>query len=146
VSPVLPGSIANAPVFRIKPEDTNKFVLLVEPHVEHPNCVQVVEIFDEGGRTPVNSHAYALETFFVLRGSGVAHCNGQTQELRTGSFFAVRPGQEHWIQNTGPGRLYCFTTMVPNEGFVELIRAGVRDVLDEDDLRVLGLHQPRRSP
>jgi hypothetical protein len=36
--------------------------------------------------------------------------------------------------------------MVPNEGFVELIRAGVRDVLDDDDLRALGLHQQRRSP
>jgi hypothetical protein len=41
------------------------------------------------------------------------------------------------VENTGRTRLYCLTTMVPNEGFAELIRAGVPDRLDAEDLAVL---------
>ncbi|MEM7648895.1 MAG: cupin domain-containing protein, partial [Cyanobacteria bacterium P01_A01_bin.70] len=34
-------------------------------------------------------------------------------------------------------RLYMLCIMVPNEDFAELIRNGVPDQLDEEDLRVL---------
>jgi len=34
-------------------------------------------------------------------------------------------------------RLYCLTTMVPDEDFAALIRAGVPDALDAEDRRVL---------
>ena len=46
-------------------------------------------------------------------------------------------GAEHVVENTGATRLYCLTTMVPNEGFAELIRGGVVDRLDDEDLRIL---------
>ena len=39
--------------------------------------------------------------------------------------------------NTGGTRLYCLTTMVPDEDFAALITAGVPDVLDAADLAVL---------
>ena len=42
------------------------------------------------------------------------------------------------MRNTGPTRLYCLTTMVPDEDFAKLITSGVPDVLDAEDLAVLG--------
>ena len=49
----------------------------------------------------------------------------------------LRPGSEHVIENTGSGKLYTLTFMVPNEGFAELIRAGQPVTLDDEDLMVL---------
>jgi hypothetical protein len=42
------------------------------------------------------------------------------------------------VENTGNGKLYCLTTMMPNEGFAELIRAGIPVELDEEDIAVFG--------
>jgi hypothetical protein len=50
----------------------------------------------------------------------------------------LKPGTEHALENTGPGRLYCLTIMVPDDGFSTLIRSGVRAALDAEDLAVLG--------
>jgi hypothetical protein len=44
------------------------------------------------------------------------------------------------VKNTGTTCLYCVTSMVPDEAFAALIRAGVPDRLDEQDLRALGWH------
>jgi hypothetical protein len=49
----------------------------------------------------------------------------------------VPPGTEHVIANTGPGRLYCLTLMVPDEDFAVLIRNGTRVPLDAEDIAVL---------
>lgn len=124
-------------VYRIKREDANKFALLADPIGEGTGFITVIEIFDVGGKTPPNSHVAADELFYVLHGEGVAVCEGKRFPVRKGSSFLVRAGAEHVVENTGATRLYCLTTMVPNEGFAELIRGGVEDVLDEEDLRVL---------
>jgi len=50
----------------------------------------------------------------------------------------LKPGTTHELHNTGPGRLYCLTVMVPDDGFAALIRSGVRAELDAEDLDVLG--------
>jgi mannose-6-phosphate isomerase-like protein (cupin superfamily) len=125
-------------VFRIQPGDSNKFALLVDPIEHGAGFVQVLEIFDEGGSTPPNVHAAADEAFFVLHGRGEAHAEGLVRSIGPGSTLLVRAGAAHRILNTGPGRLYCLTTMVPNEGFAELIRAGTPDRLDDQDRAVLG--------
>lgn len=124
-------------VFRIKREDTNKFALLADPVVDGTGFITVIEIFDVGGKTPPNSHVAADELFYVLHGEGVAVCEGRRFPVRKGSSFLVRAGAEHVVENTGATPLYCLTTMVPNEGFAELIRGGVEDRLDEEDLRIL---------
>ncbi len=124
-------------VYRIKREDTNKFALLADPVGEGTGFITVIEIFDVGGKTPPNSHVAADELFYVLHGEGVAVCEGKRFPVRKGSSFLVRAGAEHVVENTGLSRLYCLTTMVPNEGFAELIRGGVEDCLDEEDLRIL---------
>jgi hypothetical protein len=41
------------------------------------------------------------------------------------------------VENTGEGKLYVLTTMVPDERFSELIRSGPEANLDEEDLAVL---------
>jgi mannose-6-phosphate isomerase-like protein (cupin superfamily) len=125
------------PVYRIQPSDSNRFVLLVDPVRDGTAFVSVVEIFDVGGATPPNTHRSADEMFYVLAGTGVAECGGQRIDLAPGSALVVKAGAEHVVRNTGAGRLYCLTTMVPDEDFAALIRAGVPDALDAEDRHVL---------
>ena len=126
------------PVFRIAADETNKFVMLVNPLVEKTGFIQVLEIFDVGGFTPPNEHSAADEVFVVLHGHGQATLGDATLDLKPGSVLLLRPGHSHAVRNTGSTRLYCLTTMVPDEDFAKLITSGVPDVLDDDDLTVLG--------
>jgi mannose-6-phosphate isomerase-like protein (cupin superfamily) len=131
-------SAATAKAFRISPQDTNYFVLLFDREKDDIENIFVVEIFTEGGATPPNEHVHAHEFFYVLEGQGNARCEDKTIPVRRGDALLLRPGSEHVIENTGPGKLYTLTVMTPNEGFAELIRSGEPVQLDEEDLRVLG--------
>jgi mannose-6-phosphate isomerase-like protein (cupin superfamily) len=124
-------------VSRISPADTNKFVMMVDPVADRVPFVSVVEIFEQGGRTPPNVHHEAHEMFYVLSGRGRAYCDGKTYDVAQGDTLVLPPGMEHVVENTGPGRLYCLTVMVPNEGFAELIRAGADMTLDTADRAVI---------
>ena len=126
------------PVFRIKAGESNKFVMLVNPLVDATQFVQVLEIFDVGGSTPPNQHRAADEVFLVLHGEGEATTPQGASALRPGTTLLLRPGIEHAVRNTGSTRLYCLTTMVPDEDFARLITSGVSDALDAEDLAVLG--------
>lgn len=130
--------LSDCPVFRICAGDSNRFVMLVDPLADPAGYVSVVEIFDVGGRTPPNTHRRAWESFYVLHGEGVAIAGGQRLPLARGDSLRVPPGVEHVIENTGRSRLYCLTTMVPDEDFAALIRGGLADRLDDEDLAVLG--------
>lgn len=129
------GDFTNCPVRKISSKDTNKFVLLCDG-TQAP-FVSVVEIFDVGGKTPPNEHAEAHEYFYVLGGAGEAVVGELTVPIKAGSFFVVPPGNNHEVRNTGEGRLYVLTTMVPDERFSDLIKAGPVASLDEEDLSVL---------
>ena len=126
------------PVFRIAAHETNKFAMLVDPLVEKTGFIQVLEIFDVGGFTPPNEHRAADEVFVVLHGHGQATLGDATLDIKPGSVLLLRPGHSHAVRNTGKTRLYCLTTMVPDEDFAKLITSGVPDVLDDEDLAVLG--------
>jgi mannose-6-phosphate isomerase-like protein (cupin superfamily) len=126
------------PVLRIAAGETNKFVLLVDPTTDGVDFVQVIEIFDIGGETPPNAHRAAHETFVVLHGHGIAITDAGHIPLKPGSTLLVRPGGTHVVKNTGSTRLYCLTSMIPDEEFAALIRGGVPDRLDEVDLKALG--------
>jgi mannose-6-phosphate isomerase-like protein (cupin superfamily) len=128
---------ARYPVYRIKASDTNKFAILADPQGTQTSFISVIEIFDVGGKTPPNVHRGADELFYVLHGEGVALCDGRRTPVKKGDALLVRAGMEHVVENTGATRLYCLTTMVPNEAFAELIRAGIPDRLDAEDLAVL---------
>jgi mannose-6-phosphate isomerase-like protein (cupin superfamily) len=137
----LPGAQArglrDCEVFRIRAGESNKFALVADPVADRTGFITVIEIFDVGGATPPNTHRHAVESFFVLHGEGVAIAGDRRIPLRKGASLLVRPGQAHVIENTGTCRLYCLTTMVPDEAFAELIRSGVPDRLDAEDLAVL---------
>lgn len=135
--PTIRKSASDCPCFRISATDTNYFVLLADPVADEVGFVTVVEIFEPGGATPPNAHVAAWEQFVVLSGEGRALCDGRTEPLAIGDILIVPPGAEHVIQNTGPGKLYCLTTMVPDEGFSELIRNGIPVTLTDADRRVL---------
>ena len=136
-SPVIARHAGALEAFRIAEGDSNYFACLFDPVADGVSFTMVVEIFEKGGATPPNSHTYAEECFFVLAGTGIAECAGATLPIAPGDSFTLRPGSEHKVTNTGPGKLYCLTFMTPNEGFAELIRNGIPVPLDAEDLAVI---------
>ena len=132
--------------FRIAPGDTNYFACLADPLADGVSFTLVVEVFQPGGATPPNTHAVAEEAFFVLRGTGRARADGVVIDLGPGDTMVLRPGVEHVVENTGPGKLYCLTFMAPNEGFAELIRHGTPVALEAEDIAVLtGAGRPAQA-
>lgn len=123
--------------FRISPNDTNRLAIIFDPATANISLTVCVEIFDVGGKTPPNRHQFAVEMFFVLKGEGVATCDGKTVSIQAGDSILVPPTGTHLIENTGSSRLYTLCIMVPNEHFAELIRSGTPVELDEQDIAVL---------
>ncbi|WP_223067737.1 cupin domain-containing protein [Paenibacillus caui] len=133
---LIAGNFEDYPVHKISAKDTNKFVLLFDR--EQVSFTSFLEIFDVGGRTPSNEHREAYEYFYVLKGEGIAKVGSEYETpIRQGSFIVIPPGNHHDIINTGNTRMYCLTTMVPDEKFSDLIKAGPLAELDEEDLAVL---------
>ena len=125
--------------FRISPGDTNKMVMVFDPHTDRASFTCVIEVFDVGGRTPPNRHEVAQEMFYVLSGRGRAHAQGHDPaDFETGDSLLVPAGGWHEIENTGDAKLYCLTMMTPNEGFAEMILAGTPDGIDDEDWAVIG--------
>jgi mannose-6-phosphate isomerase-like protein (cupin superfamily) len=135
------AAIARTPAeyetFKIKPADTNLMSLIADPIRDKVPFIAFVEIFEQGGATPPNTHEAAYEFFYVIEGEGLAKIGGTTIPVKAGDSFCAMPGHEHIVENTGAGKLYCLTLMIPNEGFAELVRSGECKALQPDDLAVL---------
>jgi mannose-6-phosphate isomerase-like protein (cupin superfamily) len=123
--------------FRISPHDTNRLAIIFDPENAQSSLTVCVEIFDVDGKTPPNRHQLAVEMFFILKGEGLATCDGKTVKIQAGDSLLVPATSTHLIENTGKERLYALCIMVPNEDFVELIRSGTPVELDDEDMRVL---------
>ncbi|NES93873.1 MAG: cupin domain-containing protein [Desertifilum sp. SIO1I2] len=123
--------------YRISPNDTNRLAIVFDPSTTDFSLTYCVEIFDVGGKTPPNRHQLAVEMFFVLKGEGLANCDGKSVRIQAGDSLLVPPTGTHVIENTGKDRLYALCIMIPNEDFAELIRSGTPVELDEEDMRVL---------
>lgn len=123
--------------YRISPGDTNRLAIIFDPTTTDFSLTYCVEIFDVGGKTPPNRHQFAVEMFFVLKGEGLATCDGKSVPIQAGDSLLVPPTGIHVIENTGKDRLYALCIMIPNEDFAELIRSGTPVELDEEDMRVL---------
>lgn len=128
---------ADISVYRISANDTNKFALLGGVGVAHLPFVACLEIFDPGGRTPPNVHHIAHEFFYVIEGRGRVVSVKDEFIIENGMSFTLVPGTPHSIFNMSQGKLYLLTFMVPDENFLSLIKSGIRDSLDEDDLQVI---------
>lgn len=124
--------------YRISPNDTNRLAIVFDPDSSEASLTFCVEIFDPGGRTPPNRHQLAVELFFILKGKGIARCDGKAVPIGTGDSLLVPPTGIHEIINTSSERLYALCFMVPNENFAELIRSGTPVALDGEDYAVLG--------
>lgn len=138
--PVILRRVADYRAFRISPGDTNYMICIADPVADGAAGIgftAIVEVFRPGGKTPPNSHAVAHEMFYVLAGTGIATCGGEAVTLGPGDSMVILPGAEHIVENTGPGKLYTLTVMVPNEGFAELIHKGTPVPLDDEDRAVL---------
>jgi mannose-6-phosphate isomerase-like protein (cupin superfamily) len=116
-------------VYRISPRDSNRLAIIFDTATADESLTVCVEIFDPYGKTPPNRHNFAVEMFFILKGEGLG--------LKAGDSLLVRPTGIHEIRNIGANRLYALCFMVPNENFSELIRNGIPEELDEEDLQVL---------
>ncbi len=125
-------------VYRISPHDSNRLAIIFDTANANTSLTCCIEIFDVGGQTPPNRHQWAVEMFFVLKGEGVAICDGKNVRIQTGDSLLVPPTGTHLIKNIGANRLYTLTVMVPNEDFSELIRSGIPVELDAEDMAVLG--------
>lgn len=123
--------------FKISETDSNYFACLADPIAEGVPFTIIVEIYEPGGATPPNTHSEAYEHFFILHGTGKGICDGVEVDLAPGASLLIPPGKEHVVENTSPGKLYALTTMVPNEGFAELIHGGIPVALDAEDIAVL---------
>ncbi len=123
--------------YRISPGDTNRLAIVFDQLTADVSLTFCVEIFDPGGKTPPNQHQMAVEFFFILKGEGIAVCDGKAVPIHAGDSLLVPPMGLHEIRNTGSGRLYALCIMVPNENFAELIRSGIPVALDAEDLEVL---------
>lgn len=128
-------------VYRISPDATNRLAIVFDPASASISPIVCVEIFDVGGKQPPNRHQWAVEMFFILKGEGLAHCDGKTVSIQAGDSLLVPPTSIHFIENIGSDRLYALCIMVPNEHFAELIRSGIEVELDKEDIAVL-----RRTP
>ncbi|MFM7559626.1 cupin domain-containing protein [Cylindrospermopsis raciborskii] len=124
--------------YRIGPNDTNRLAIIFDSNTANTSLTCCVEIFDIGGQTPPNRHQWAVEMFFILKGEGIAICDGKKVNIKAGDSLLVPPMGIHLIRNTGKTRLYILTVMIPNEDFSELIRSGILVGLDVEDMSVLG--------
>lgn len=123
--------------YRIKSEDSNRIAIVFDPDSANDSLTVCVEIFDRGGATPPHRHNFAVEIFFILKGEGMAICDGKEVPLRSGDSVLMPKTGTHYLKNTGAQRLYVLSIMVPNEDFSELIRSGIPTELDAEDLEVL---------
>ncbi len=123
--------------YRISPEDKNRLAIIFDPSNANDSLTVCVEIFDVGSATPLHRHNLAVEMFFILKGEGMAMCDGKEVPLHTGDSILMPKTGNHYLKNIGSDRLYALCIMVPNEDFSELIRNGIPATLDEQDLKVL---------
>jgi len=123
--------------YRISPNDNNRLAIIFSPTNANASLTVCLEVFDVGGKTPLHQHHLAVEMFFILKGKGIAMCDGKSINICAGDSILMPPTGNHIIENTGSTRLYALCIMVPNEDFAELIRSGTPVDLDEEDMQVL---------
>lgn len=123
--------------YRINPNDTNRLAIVFDPTSANESLTVCVEIFDVDSATPPHRHQFAVEMFFILKGEGMAMCDGKQVPLHSGCSVLMPKTGTHYLKNTGTGRLYVLCIMIPNEDFCELISSGQPAPLDKEDLEVL---------
>lgn len=93
------------------------------PHLHGGNGSVLARMFqDSGGKIMlstlpagssigVHRHADSCEINYVLRGTGLAVCDGQEEPLQAGACHYCPKGSSHSIRNTGGEDLVLFTAV-----------------------------------
>ena len=123
--------------YKINERDRNRLAIIFDSTNADNSLTVCIEIFDPGGATPPHRHNFAVEMFFILKGEGIALCDGKEVTLRAGDSILMPKTGTHYIKNAGQQRLYALCMMVPNEDFSELIRNGIPVELDQEDINVI---------
>lgn len=58
-------------------------------------------IYQPGDTASSHQHPDADHIFYVLRGSGVLHAGGSSDDLAVGDVTFIPRGEFHWFENTG---------------------------------------------
>jgi mannose-6-phosphate isomerase-like protein (cupin superfamily) len=127
--------------YKISEQDRNRLAIIFDSQNADNSLTVCIEIFDPGAATPPHRHNFAVEMFFILKGQGIAMCDGKEVMLNAGDSILMPKSGTHYLQNTGNQRLYALCMMVPNEDFAELIRSGIPVELDQEDLQVITNYQ-----
>ena len=101
---------ADQPELPASSERTFKY--LVNEDVGCFDVTQFVGIV-QPSRAPSHTHPYD-EVGYVVEGEGFAHVDGESIPLRLGSCFHLAPGQEHCIENSGPGPMRILGVFHPS--------------------------------
>ncbi|MCU1656718.1 MAG: Cupin 2 conserved barrel domain protein [Pseudonocardiales bacterium] len=136
VAPIL-RHVSELTAFQLRDGATNKMISLLPPGQDGAATSINLEIFDVAGRQNPNSHPDSAEAFYFLSGNGLAHCDGETVSVGTGDFLILPAGSMHFIENTGPSRLYALTTLLSDDGSHDgSTRPQLQ--LDPEDVSVIG--------
>jgi quercetin dioxygenase-like cupin family protein len=100
---------ADQPEFEASPERTFRYLI-----DEDAGCVDVTQFLGlvQPSKAPFHSHPYD-EVGYIVEGEGIAHVDGEQLPLRKGSCFHLAPGQEHCIENVGPGTMRILGVFFP---------------------------------
>jgi quercetin dioxygenase-like cupin family protein len=95
--------------FEASPERTFRYLI-----DEDAGCVDVTQFLGlvQPSKAPFHSHPYD-EVGYIVEGDGIAHVDEEQIPLRTGSCFHLAPGQEHCIENIGPGTMRILGVFFP---------------------------------
>jgi mannose-6-phosphate isomerase-like protein (cupin superfamily) len=117
----------------ISPGDTVKLAPIAVPSDGVENSV-FLEVWDPKGAQPFNSHPDAVESFFFLAGEGLAMSDGAEKRVSAGGFLVLGKGTNHRIVNLGKSKMFAITTMMPDNGFADLVLSGTPAEWDSEDL------------
>ena len=114
--------LADLPAFRLAA--SNRLALAFDPLRDGVPFTVGVEVFDPGHETDRHSHATGTELFFVLSGTGTAHCDGASFALAPGDVAIFPPTSMHGIDADEGAPLVCLELLCPNDSFAEKVRSG----------------------
>jgi mannose-6-phosphate isomerase-like protein (cupin superfamily) len=122
--------------FQLRDGATNKMIALLLHGQDGSKASINMEIFEVGGSQNPNSHPDSAEVFYFLRGTGIAHCDEHTVEVRAGDFLILPAGSVHSIVNTGDEKMYALATLLADDGSHD---GSTRPALalDSEDLAVI---------
>ncbi|HEU4450389.1 MAG TPA: cupin domain-containing protein [Gaiellaceae bacterium] len=58
-------------------------------------------VYRPGDTAARHYHVGSTQVFFVLRGNGLVHVDGEPRRLEPGSVVVVEPERVHWFENDG---------------------------------------------